>query len=78
MTKKKSRRIAEGSDWTLESIARYDEEIGRVARQCSHQEHKHAAQTSHRLSSHGRNDHPIASVALSSQVLPAWQVCVSA
>lgn len=32
MTKKKSRLIAEGSDWTLEAIARYDEEIGRVAR----------------------------------------------
>jgi len=32
MTRKKSRLIAEGSDWTVEAIARYDEEIGRVAR----------------------------------------------
>jgi len=32
MTKKKSRLIAEGSDWTLESIAQYDAEIGRIAR----------------------------------------------
>jgi len=33
MTKRKSRLIAEGSDWTLESIALYDTEIGRIARQ---------------------------------------------
>ena len=28
----RSRLIAEGSDWTLEAIVRYDEEIGRVAK----------------------------------------------
>ena len=33
MTKKRSRLIAEGSDWTLDAIARYDAEIGRVAGQ---------------------------------------------
>jgi spore cortex formation protein SpoVR/YcgB (stage V sporulation) len=32
MTRKRSRLIAEGSDWTLEAIALYDTEIGRVAR----------------------------------------------
>jgi spore cortex formation protein SpoVR/YcgB (stage V sporulation) len=32
MTKKRSRLIAEGSDWTVEAIALYDTEIGRVAR----------------------------------------------
>jgi stage V sporulation protein R len=32
MTKKRSQLIAEGSDWTLEAIAKYDAEIGRVAR----------------------------------------------
>ncbi len=31
--KKKIRPIAEGSDWTVEAIERYDLEIGRVARQ---------------------------------------------
>jgi len=30
--RRRIRPIAEGSDWTFESIARYDEEIGRVAR----------------------------------------------
>ncbi len=32
MTKKRSRLIAEGSDWTIEAIAQYDSEIGRIAR----------------------------------------------
>jgi len=32
MKKKKPRLIAEGSDWTIEAIARYDAEIGRVAK----------------------------------------------
>ncbi|MBK7899960.1 MAG: SpoVR family protein [Azonexus sp.] len=32
MSKKKIRPIAEGSDWTVEAIERYDAEIGRVAR----------------------------------------------
>ena len=33
MTRKKAPRlIAEGSDWTIEAIARYDAEIGRVAK----------------------------------------------
>jgi spore cortex formation protein SpoVR/YcgB (stage V sporulation) len=32
MTRKRSRLIAEGSDWTLEAIALYDTEIGRVAK----------------------------------------------
>lgn len=32
MTRKRSRLIAEGSDWTLESIVQYDNEIGRVAK----------------------------------------------
>jgi stage V sporulation protein R len=41
MTKRKSRLIAEGSDWTLESIARYDEEIGRVARQYGLDTYRH-------------------------------------
>ncbi|UCV08198.1 SpoVR family protein [Dechloromonas denitrificans] len=33
MTKKRSRLIAEGSEWTLENLAQYDAEIGRVARE---------------------------------------------
>ncbi|HQU80250.1 MAG TPA: SpoVR family protein [Azonexus sp.] len=32
MSKKRSRLIAEGSDWTLEAIAQYDTEIGRIAK----------------------------------------------
>ncbi|HNL21147.1 MAG TPA: SpoVR family protein, partial [Rhodocyclaceae bacterium] len=32
MSKKKIRPIAEGSDWTVEAIERYDVEIGRVAK----------------------------------------------
>ena len=32
MTRKKSPLIAEGSDWTVEAIERYDAEIGRVAK----------------------------------------------
>jgi len=32
MSGKRPRLIAEGSDWTIEAIARYDAEIGRVAR----------------------------------------------
>jgi stage V sporulation protein R len=41
MTKKKSRLIAEGSDWTLENIAQFDSEIGRVARQYGLDTYRH-------------------------------------
>ena len=41
MTKKKSRLIAEGSDWTLENIGLFDSEIGRVARQYGLDTYRH-------------------------------------
>ena len=49
MTRKRSRLIAEGSDWTLEAIAQYDAEIGRVARNFGLDTYRHQLEHSKRV-----------------------------